>query len=230
MKLGYLLIVSWVVAAGCGDSSSGFRSLTAPTSGGASGPVGGYTGGYTLTGTIQDSDGRPLSDVTLVLKGPDDVKSVVSDAAGRYSISNVGGAVELRISMTGYSEWSMPRYIAADQVLNITLSPTIELTPGVAFGGTVHGAPCDPVGWDARAPCQRLFFTAPSAGTLDLVLTWTGASDLDMLAGGYYFTPTIPHQIHARVAVIAGVRTEIRINAYYAQEAFDLRVGFEPAL
>ncbi len=226
MKLAYLLIVSCVFAAGCGDSSSGYRSLTGPTSGGPSVPV----GGYTLTGTIQDSEGRPMPDVTLVLKGPDDVKSVVSDAGGRYSISNVGGALELRISMTGYFEWSTPRYIAADQALNITLWPMVELTPGTVFRGTVRGAPCDPIGWDANAPCQRLFFTAPSAGTLDLVLTWTGASELDMLAAGHYFTPTMPHQIHARVSVIAGVRTEIQINAYYAQEAFDLRVEFEPAL
>jgi hypothetical protein len=163
------------------------------------------------------------------LRGRDEVKSVVSDAAGRYSIGNLSGGLDLRISIPGYAEWSTPRYIAADQVINITLRPIVELTPGTPYRGTVSGAPCDPMGWDANAPCQQLFFTAPSAGTIDLVLTWTGASDLDMLVGGQYFIPTTPRRVHARVPVVAGVRTEIRINAYYAQEEFDLRVAFEPA-
>jgi hypothetical protein len=214
-----------LVAAGCGDSPRSISSPASPTPIALPVPA----GGYTLTGTIRDPDGRPLPDITVVFKGSGEGQSV-SDAAGRYSITNVSGSIDLRVSMHGYADWSAVRYVAANQVVDITLSPIVELVPGSTFHGTVNGSPCDPIAWDARAPCRQLFFTAPASGTLDLVLTWSGQSDLDMLAGGQYFTSITARQIHATVPVGAGVRTEIRINAYYRQEPFELRVGFQPEL
>ena len=89
---------------------------------------------------------------------------------GRYSLHNVNGLIYLRASKEGYFESFVTRFVAVDQVVDITLSPIVHLVPGTTLRGTVRGDPCDPVGWDARALCQTIFFTAPTSGMLDLVL------------------------------------------------------------
>jgi hypothetical protein len=186
-------------------------------------------GTHTLSGTIRDADGLPLAGVTLVILAPTNGGSVVSDAAGRYSLLNLNGLINLRASKDGYFPWYQARFIAADQVLDISLSPMVELVPGTTLRGVVGGAPCDPIGWDARAPCRQIFFTPPTSGTLDLVLTWSGPSDLDLLVAGQYFDPPPKRgEIRAKVQLAGGLRHEIRINAYYSQEDFELRAEFQP--
>jgi hypothetical protein len=223
MKYGYALIVTCLVAPGCGDSRP--ASIIGPTTvAGTTAPV----GAYTLSGTIRDLDGVPLAGVTLAIAQPNEGRSVVSDAAGRYSLHNVSGLIYLRVSKEGYFESSITRFVAGDQVADMTLSALLVLVPGTTLRGTVRGDPCDPVGWDARALCQRIFFTVPSSGMLDLVLTWDGPSELDMLVDGQYFDPPrVPGEIHARVPVAPDGRHEIRINSYYVPQAFDLRSEFQ---
>ena len=223
MKYGHTLIAICLVAAGCGDSRP--ASLIGPTT--VTGPTA-PVGAYTLSGTIRDLDGEPLAGVTVAITQPNQDRSVVSDAQGRYSLHNVSGQIYLRVSKEGYFESSATRFVAGDQVVDITLSALLVLVPGTTLRGTVRGDPCDPVGWDARAPCQRIFFTAPSSGMLDLVLTWNGPSELDVLVDGQYFDPPpVLGEIHARVHVAPGSRHEIRINSYYSPQAFELRSEFQ---
>jgi hypothetical protein len=136
--------------------------------------------------------------------------------------------IYLRVSKEGYFESSITRFVAGDQVVDMTLSALLVLVPGTNLRGTVRGDPCDPVGWDARALCQRIFFTVPRSGMLDLVLTWNGPSELDMLVDGQYFDPPrVAGEIHARVPVAPGGRHEIRINSYYLPQAFEPRSEFQ---
>ena len=223
MKASYVLIVTCVLVAACGDSPG---LPTGPTAmNGQPAPA----GSHTLSGTIRDADGLPLAGVTLVVMVPTDGGSVVSDAAGRYSLGNLNGMITLRASKEGYFDSYQQRFIAADQVLNISLPPRVELVPGTTLRGVVGGEPCDPIGWDARARCRQIFFTPPTSGTLDLVLTWSGPSDLDLLVAGQYFDPpTKRGEIRAKVKVAGGLRHEIRINAYYSAEEFELRAEFQP--
>jgi len=154
---------------------------------------------------------------------------VVSDAAGAYSLRNIAGHVVLRASKDGYVESAVARFIASDQVLDITMMPLVTLVPGTTLRGTVRGDPCDPIGWDALARCQRIYFTPSMNGTLDLVLVWSGPSELDLLIAGQYFDrPQRPGEIHGRVQLVAGRPYEIRINAYYSHQEFELRTEFQP--
>ena len=223
MKYGYALIVTCLVAPGCGDSRpASFIGPTTVTSTPA--PV----GAYTLSGTIRDLDGVPLAGVTLAIAQPNEGRSVVSDAQGRYSLHNVSGLIYLRVSKEGYFESSVTRFVAGDQVVDMTLSERLALVPGTILRGTVRGDPCDPVGWDARALCQRIIFTAPTSGMLDLVLTWNGSSELDILVDGQYFDPPrVLGEIHAQARVASGRHYEIRINSYYSPQAFELRSEFQ---
>ena len=223
MKYGHTLIaICLVAAAGCGDSRPG--SLIGPTT------VTGTTaavGAYTLSGTIRDLNGVPLAGVTVAIAQPREEQSVISDAEGRYSLHSVNGLIYLRASKEGYLESFVTRFVAVDQVVDIRLSTIVHLVPGTTLRGTVRGDPCDPVGWDARALCQTIFFTAPTSGMLDLVLTWTGPSELDLVFDGQDFDPPrVLGEIHARVHVAPGSRHEIRINSYYSPQAFELRSEF----
>ena len=223
MKSGCALIVICFVAPGCGDSRP--ASVIGPTTvNGPTAPV----GAYTLSGTIRDLDGEPLAGVTLAITQSNQDRSVVSDAQGRYSLHSVNGLIYLRASKEGYLGSFVTRFVAVDQVVDIRLSTIVHLVPGTTLRGTVRGDPCDPVGWDARALCQTIFFTAPTSGMLDLVLTWTGPSELDLVFDGQDFDPPrVLGEIHARVHVAPGSRHEIRINSYYSPQAFELRSEFQ---
>ena len=88
-------------------------SLTGPTNvNGGSPPA----GAYTLTGTIRDVDGVPIAGVTLASSSSSEGRTVVSDAAGAYSLRNIAGLVTLRVSKDGYFESWITRFIASDQV------------------------------------------------------------------------------------------------------------------
>jgi hypothetical protein len=222
MKYSYAPIAFCLAVAGCGDSRP--TSIIGPTTiTGTTAPV----GAYTLSGMIRDLDGLPLAGVTVAIARPSEDQSVVSDAQGRYSLHNVSGLIYLHASKDGYFESSITRFVAGDQVVDMTLSALLVLVPGMTLQGTVRGDPCDPVGWDARALCQRIFFTTPTSGMLDLVLTWNGASELDLLVDGQYFDPPRTlGEIHAHVHVAPGDNHEIRINAYYSPQAFELKSAF----
>jgi hypothetical protein len=67
MKYGYALIVTCLVAPGCGDSRP--ASIIGPTMvTGTTAPV----GAYTLSGTIRDLNGVPLAGVTLAIAQPNE--------------------------------------------------------------------------------------------------------------------------------------------------------------
>ena len=219
------LIALCLFVAGCGDSQ-GPGSLTGPTNiNGVSPPP----GAYTITGTIRDVDGVPVAGVTLASTSSSEGRTVVSDAAGAYSLRNIAGLVTLRVSKDGYFESSITAFIASDQVLDIKMSPLVQLIPGTTLRGTVRGAPCDPIGWDATALCQRIHYTPSMSGTLDLALAWSGPSMLDILVNEHYFDLSQPPgEIHARLQVVAGRRYEIRIHAYYSPQDFELRAEFQP--
>ena len=212
---GYRTVIAiCLVAASCGEPATG------PTP----------AGSYTLSGRIRDLDGMMLAAVPVVLAGQGLNRTTVTGADGRYLFDNVSGFVNLRISTDDYLAASRNVMVAADQVVDFVLERIVVLTAGTTLRGTVRGQPCDPITWDARAPCQRVFFTPPTIGTLDLVLSWSGADELDLLVGRFYRSARAgEHEISASFFIETVEQREIRINSYYQPQEFELRASFRPA-
>jgi hypothetical protein len=236
MKRCSALFVTCVLTLGC----SGSREV------GGIGP----SSFFSLTGTISDPDGMPISDAIVNLfnnnvppppSPPGFSKSTVSHADGRYSFSDVVGNFLVTVAKDGYQAVARSINVATDSVLDITLerAPTLTpstdpLTPGTVLRGTVKGPPCDP-NWDASAPCIAILYTPETSGTLELVLTWVGGDQysLDLLIGRAYWgdgsrVADGSFEIRASLNVQAGVSYTIQIHSYYDARNFELVSTFHP--
>ena len=215
-----------ILVAGCDRASGSGGNPFSPAVG--DNPPG---GAFVLTGRIQDFDGTPISGalVRLVTGKTALDQSAQADTTGQYRFDNVVGRVTVSVSKNDYGEASTVVWVTADVTLNVSLQRLLQLVPGTMLQGTVHAPPCD-AAWDSQALCQRIHFTSPTADEYELVLTWDGPNELDMLIdGGQYFAAARDRtEIRALVAGAAGVRREIRIHSYYSPQAFTLTALAQP--
>ena len=224
MKRSWMAIALFVVVTGC---DRGTRSVTAPVMPPAPAPLSGF---FTLSGRIEDTEGGGLSGARVQLTTDSTIQTTLSGDGGQYRFDNVRGNAALRVSKDGFIEAAPFVYVAKDQTLNVALQPRLTLVPGATVRGTVKSPPCDP-NWDNAAPCQRVSFIPPVTGDYELVLTWTGAIELDLLVDAsmsLYWSSTTG-QIRALVPGFAGTEREIRIQSYYGPQAFELTASLKSA-
>jgi len=206
-----------VLLAGCEGPS---RSMAGPLPSGAQPDA----STYAVSGRVQDIDGSAIPGAVVTLEEPLPVRTEKTDEAGRFRFDGVRGRVVIRATKADFSEATLTVWVAADQMLAVTLQQALHLIPGVTLRGTIQGHPCDP-NWDAQAPCVRVFFTPPATGLYELHLTWKGPSAVDLLIDGQLYEESYNGQIRARVSGRAGVRLELRMHAYhlpYLAEPFEL--------
>lgn len=192
---------------------------------------------FTLSGRIEDIDGGGLSGARVQLTTDSTIQTTLSGNGGEFRFDNVRGNAVLRVSKDGFIEAaSAALYVAKDQTLKFVLQQLLilaagtALVPGTPLRGTVQAPPCDP-NWDARAPCQQVSFIPPVTGDYELVLKWTGASELDLLVDqsmSLYWSSTTG-EIRAIVPGVAGRPSEIRIQSYYSQQTFELTASLKSA-
>ncbi|MGK6352015.1 TonB-dependent receptor [Parapedobacter sp. DT-150] len=85
----------------------------------------------TITGTVRDEEGHPLSGATVRLKGTSTL--TVTDADGRYRLSNVGDDATISVSFTGFLEQDLA--IAGRNTIDIVLRhQIIEMDDVVVVG------------------------------------------------------------------------------------------------
>jgi hypothetical protein len=202
-------IVSCTVIAACGGPTS-------PSS------IVGRSGAFVLTGTVRELEGIPIAGATVDLQGSLlEPRSTLSAQDGTFRFDGIAGTFTLRAIKDGYEVAAKNVSIQADQVIDLTVQRVGRLVAGEVFRGIVDQPPCDPRGWDAQAPCRRIRYTPIATGTLTLRVTWTGASDLDLILADRYW-PSVDHAIRATAHVEAGREYEIRLNAYYAPVTFEM--------
>ncbi len=216
MKQSCIAIAFCALVAGC----DGRGSIT--------GPGGSDTGMtvalFTLSGSIQDVDGAPIAGAFVRISTDAGLRTTTSDASGQYRFDNVQGRVAVVVSKETYGDSAALLWVGRSETLNLTLARMVTLIPGVTFQGKVQSPPCDPQGWDATALCQQIFFTPPTSGDYELLLTWDGSVELDLLIDGklLFQTTQDPKRIQANVPLAGGVRHEIRIHSYYSPQTFEL--------
>jgi hypothetical protein len=181
---------------------------------------------FVLSGSVRDRDGTPVSGAIVDIRSRSfGIRTTSSADDGTYRFDGVNDMLTFSVRKEGYVDLSQTVAVASNYVLDVRLDRFGRLITGEVFRGVVDGPPCDPTGWDARAPCQRIQYTPGRSGILSLHLEWTGPSEVDLLfPGGYTSWSGGDQVINATFHVEAGQRYEIRLNAYYEPAPFQLEV------
>lgn len=75
----------------------------------------------TVTGTVRDSEGQPMSGVTIIVQGT--TVGTLSGVDGRYSLPVPAGATTLRFSFIGFGDQEVA--IAGRSVIDVTLEESL---------------------------------------------------------------------------------------------------------
>jgi hypothetical protein len=193
---------------------------------------------YVLFGTVRDSAGVPVAGADAqIVRGAYAGRTAVSNQSGNFAFVGVSGTLVVSVSKYEYELYQKTLDIRADTAINVIMgrynvSDTIQL--GRTIRATVFegAAPCDPVRWDARAPCRRFYFTPSSPGALFIEIKWDGLPELDATIvnpADEYVTSSSQsgsNRIIMSASLIAGVKYEVRVNSYYSAQTFDLTATF----
>jgi hypothetical protein len=179
---------------------------------------------FVLSGTLREPNGTPVAGATVeILDSFVGLRTTTSAEDGTYRFDGVTGTLKMRVVKEGYAEIQQAVVVAGDYVLDVRVDRLGRLISANVFRGVVDAPPCDPSGWDARAPCQRILYTPGQSGNVSLHVEWTGPSGLDLLFAGDYWDGG-NHVIDAWARVEGGRQYEIRLNAYYNPVPFQIEV------
>ena len=218
---GLLPLVAAAIITGCADS---VEILTTPPP-----PPVPPAPTFKLDGLVLDGDGARLPDALVEVVEVH--RHMFSDDTGYYSFSGLSGSVGLRVQKEDFETRYREVHMLADTRVDVALSRIIR-SDTLILGGkvwmTVEGtsSPCDPVHWDARAPCKRIFFTPRTTGILSLRITWQGPPVIDatvVTTNDQYLATSrdgVGDEVLLDVAVTAGGSYVIRVNTYYGQQVF----------
>jgi hypothetical protein len=190
---------------------------------------------FVITGTVLDEAGAPVSAAVAELVGLNN--GTATDESGQFRLTGARGATTVRVRKEGFAPHLHNLFVAADQTINVTLRRAF-LSDSIVLGATITGVtdwpPCDPIRWDAQAPCRRFVFTAPASGILVISISWDGGPPLDALIyeGSHtllaYSTDAGFDNATVNAPVVAGHGYEIRVNSYYNSQIFNLRADLSP--
>jgi hypothetical protein len=189
---------------------------------------------FAVTGTVLDDTGSPVPAAVAELVGLNN--ATFTDEAGQFRLTGASGATTVRVRKEGFAPHQQDLFVAAEVAINVQLR-RMFLSDSLVLGATItsitDGPPCDPVGWDAAAPCRRFGFIAPASGNLAVSITWDGVRPLDALILWNnrflaYSGDTTTGNVPLNAYLIAGDSYEIRVHSYYHPQVFQLRADLIP--
>jgi len=195
---------------------------------------------YVLFGTVRDSAGAPVANATAVVTtGKYLGRFALSNESGYFKFIGLLGPLTLRVTKEDYEMADNPLDVRGDLSLEVVIkkiffSDSIELGRTIRSNVPASAKPCDPIRWDARAPCRPFRFTPSSSGLLSLQIKWDGLIPLDAtittLSNDYVATSSEVGfgNVTMAASLTAGQTYEIRINSYYGGLIFDLAATFQP--
>jgi len=196
---------------------------------------------FVVFGTVRDSGGAPIAGATAVLlAGEAMVRTATSNAAGHFSFTGVAGTVTVRVFKEGFDLYASTITVSADVVIEVRLG-RVDLSDSIRLGQTIRSTvqpdapPCDPIRWDARAPCRKFTFQPLTNGLLVITISWHSGPELDatiVRQNGEYVATSVDGpggEISLAAGVDAGQTYDIRVNSYYSGQDFLLRAEFKEA-
>jgi hypothetical protein len=186
--------------------------------------------GFALFGLVRDESGVAVPGATVLITfGSGRDQTATTNENGIFIFAGLQGLSTLRVTKFGYHSTSQTVVVTADQAVEFRLAKAEVIELGRVIGAVTDEPPCDPIGWDERAPCRRFRFTPPSSGLLVIVVTWRGGSEMDatiLTPTEWYLASSVESgfkEITLQTPVEGGVTYEVRVNSYYENEAFDLK-------
>jgi len=196
---------------------------------------------FVLFGVVRDEEGLPLPGASAeVYHDGAPGSSALSNEKGYFSFKEVTGWLTVRVWKDGYDHVRRFLTVEGDLAFEVMLT-RLDAADSIRLGRTIrttvnpNAPPCDPIGWDARAPCRRLAFTAPSTGWLTIAVAWFGGSPLDIVItrsdGTYvaYSRESNYEEATVETCVEAGMTYEVRVSSYYDPQVFNLTANLAPA-
>jgi len=196
---------------------------------------------FVLQGTVRGEVGVNLPGAKVRLIDARAVsREVTTDANGAFFFTDVAGAVRLVVSHPDYFETFQNVLVQGNRNVSIMMINRVSAADLIVVGQVLEAAvsaedaPCDPVHWDASAPCKRLRFLAPWTGVLALEVRWVGPTELDFTImstdGDYlgYSSSSVNGVAFTAMAVIQGVTYEVWVHSYYGAANFEVRAGIIP--
>jgi hypothetical protein len=138
---------------------------------------------FTLSGTVSESTpttGTRISGARVEVTGGQHAgKAATTDGAGAFSISDLTGQVDVRVSANGYVETSAGRSMTQNQTLTVNLVPVYRAV-AEEFNGPLSGG--DPTCSDGvfTKPCKIISLPIHHSGILEATMGWAGSADLDL--------------------------------------------------
>jgi hypothetical protein len=191
---------------------------------------------YRVSGTVRDQAGRPLPEATVevLLAGGFLWRGIQSDSSGSFSFFALRGPVLFRVWKDWYKSYAAQLTLTEDVTIDTELSK-LSYSDTIAFGKTVQSyvhsllPPCDPVHWDALAPCRVFRVVHPSGGFLTVSVSWAGDPDLDIAItteDGRYLGTSYDNPgagtVMARAYLEPGTVYQVRVSSYYGDQVFDV--------
>jgi hypothetical protein len=194
---------------------------------------------YRLIGTVRDETNTPIRGASVKLTDVAQREQVVlSDSAGHYEFAALTGVFTVAVRHRNYQDVVVYLFISTDRVLDVKMVPVepetiFELGKEYDFVVPASNAPCDPVHWDAHAPCTKIRFRAPRSGTLTVELTWASEGEVDftiMSEGDSYlaYGNGDGQPLTATVPVLNGNYYVIWVHSYYGAATFKVRADIVP--
>ena len=196
---------------------------------------------FVLLGTVRDMDGKPLSGATAeVVRGGSVSVRVTSNADGHFSFAGIAGTVTVRVYKDGYDRFLQTYIVETNMAIEVELL-SVELADTISLGHTIQSSvrpdapPCDPVRWDAKAPCRTFLIPRSTSGLLVVTITWSGGPELDatLVDGREAYVATSVsgpgEEISLSAWLEAGTTYVLRVNSYYSGQIFQLRAEFQSA-
>jgi hypothetical protein len=185
---------------------------------------------FVLSGVVRDERGFPLPDATVELTQVGRAgRYTITGEDGIFAFEGVAGLLGLWARKIGHEPYQQSLVVNADREIGVFLPKLAAIILGQTIRASTHEPPCDPVQWDAFAPCRRFHFTPASTGVLVIVVSWNNGRDLDatiVLPNNMYLGTselTGNNEITVKANVEAGEEYEIRVNSYYARQTFELK-------
>jgi len=194
---------------------------------------------FGVYGYVRDENGIPVVGAEASITSSTFTGSSVTNPAGYFAFERLRGQASLRIWLEPYEIYVRDTLLTSNVILDVKLKKAVY-GDTLVLGGAIRSfvargsPPCDPIHWDASAPCRRFLLTPKTNGNLLIAVTWFGLPELDVTittTGGTYVGTSgesLAGRVVASASLEAGVTYEVRVNSYYDSQVFDIRADLTP--
>jgi hypothetical protein len=138
---------------------------------------------FTLSGTVTEA--APTANVRLAVARVEVIDTAqagtfaITDGSGTFSIPNLSGQLNVRVTAPGYVETTVGRNMTQNQTLTAGLMPVYKPL-NEEYNGPLSGGDSTCSDGIFTKPCKIIQIPIHNSGILDAAIGWAGSADLDL--------------------------------------------------